>query len=101
LALIDDAIADLLPVARDHSRVRYSVEAWGCICRWSERKARLLGLDAPVKKAISILTDDAVQAEIVRLQAMFAIEESQDPEEVRAAARQLLALPPGQGIDAA
>lgn len=69
LMLIDDAIADLMPIARDHDRPRSAVEAWNAIRGWAERKARLLGLDAPTRNAIEVITSDMVDAEIARLEA--------------------------------
>ncbi len=51
LALIDDALNDLLLIARNHAHPR-AVEAWGQIRMWEERKARLLGLDAETKVAV-------------------------------------------------
>lgn len=65
LLLIDDAISDLLPVARDHDRPRTAVEAWSAIRGWAERKAKLLGLDAPTRS--EVITIDAIDAEIARL----------------------------------
>ena len=37
--------------------------------RIEERKARLLGLDAPRKTAVGVITEEVVDAEIARLQA--------------------------------
>ena len=68
LTLIDDAIRDLLRLARDHARPRTTVEAWNAIRGWSERKAKLLGLDAPSRKAIEVITSDVIEAEIARLE---------------------------------
>lgn len=52
LTLIDDAIADLWPIAHDHTQPRTAVEAWESIRGWAERKAKLLGLDAPVRVSV-------------------------------------------------
>ena len=68
LTLIDDAIRDLLRLARDHARPRTAVEAWNAIRGWSERKAKLLGLDAPSRKAIEVITTEMIEAEIARLE---------------------------------
>ena len=66
LMLVDDAIRDLLPIAREHTKsARTSVEAWSAIRGWAEHKARILGLNAAVKVEVS----DAVDAEIGRLAA--------------------------------
>jgi len=86
LALIDDATRDLLLVAKDPSNLlRYRIEAWNGVCRWAERKARLLGLDAPAKRAIEVITQDVVEAEIARLEAELAAHDAE------AAARPALA----------
>lgn len=66
LVLYDDAVAELLTIARDAAvSARTRVEAWTSIRGWAERKARLLGLDAPTQ----VVTLDAVDAEIARLSA--------------------------------
>jgi hypothetical protein len=70
LTLIDDAIADLLVIAQDHTRPRNAIEAWNSIRGWAERKAKLLGLDAPAK--FEVLTMDAIDEEIKKLQAELA-----------------------------
>jgi len=76
LELVDLAVRDLMAIARDNSlmsngRPRVSdgvrVEAWAAIRAWAERKARLLGLDAPAKHQIISLGQ--IEAEILRLEA--------------------------------
>jgi hypothetical protein len=74
LALIDDAIANLMPIARDHKRPRSAIEAWNAIRGWAERKAKLLGLDAPGKRQIEVITADVIDREIARLEAELGIE---------------------------
>lgn len=69
LALIDAAIRDLLPLARDHSRPRSAVESWNAIARYIELEARLLDLFPAVKSRVQVITEDMVQAEIERLSA--------------------------------
>lgn len=69
LLLADDAIADLLAKARNPKQPRTAVEAWNSIRGWAERKARLLGLDAPAKVEVS----DARRAEIERLAAALGL----------------------------
>ena len=44
------------------------LEALAVLVRIEERKARLLGLDAPRKTAVGVITEDVVDAEIARLQ---------------------------------
>lgn len=74
LMLIDDAIADLLPLARDHDRPRTAVEAWNSIRGWAERKAKLLGLDAPDRH--EFITIDAIDRELIQLRAEIAAQEA-------------------------
>jgi hypothetical protein len=71
LALIDDAIHDLMPIARDHDRPGSAVDAWNAIRGWADRKARLLGLDAPARHRVDVITEDMVAAEIARLEAQI------------------------------
>jgi Sigma-70, region 4 len=78
LMLIDDAIRNLMPIARDHTRPRSAVEAWNAIRGWAERKARLLGLDAPRRQAIEVITSDVIAAEITRLEAELGPPETWD-----------------------
>jgi hypothetical protein len=44
------------------------LEALSVLVRIEERKARLLGLDAPRKTAVGVITEEVVDAEIGRLQ---------------------------------
>lgn len=64
LLLIDRAIADLLGIAEDHVRPRSAIEAWNSIRGFMERKARLLGLDAPERHELSMTVVDARIAEL-------------------------------------
>jgi hypothetical protein len=53
-ALADDALHDLMEITRDTEvGPRTRVEAWNSARGWSEHKARLLGLNAPVKVEVS------------------------------------------------
>jgi hypothetical protein len=62
--LIDDATANLLTIATDERVTHRSrIEAWSVIRAWAERKAKLLGLDAPTQ-TVSI---DKIDAEIMAL----------------------------------
>jgi hypothetical protein len=49
LDLIHAAIEDLLPIARDHTQPRTSVEAWSQLRAWLERLAKTTGSDASTK----------------------------------------------------
>jgi hypothetical protein len=77
LTLIDDAIRNLMVLARDpDTSSRTKVEAWNAIRGWAERKARLLGLDAPRRQAIEVITTDMIEEEIARLEAKLGPPES-------------------------
>lgn len=69
LELVDAAVRDLLLIARDSANVsaRTRIEAWSAIRGWSERKARLLGLDAAVKFEQTPAGEDAHDAELRRM----------------------------------
>jgi hypothetical protein len=70
LMLIDDAINHLMKIARgDATSPRTAVEAWNAIRGWADRKARLLGLDAPARHSLEVITTEAIEAEIARLEA--------------------------------
>lgn len=69
LDLIDAAIRSLLRLAHNDRRPRYVIDAWAEIRGWSERKAKLLGLDAPTKHRVDVLTADDVEAMIAQLEA--------------------------------
>lgn len=69
--LIDLAVRRLMAIAVDGSvSPRTKVEAWGTIRSWCERKAKLLGLDAPTVH--QHLTMDAIDAEIAQLDGILA-----------------------------
>lgn len=65
LALVDDAIADLMPIARDHNHPRSAIEAWNAVRGWAERKAKLLGLDAP--KQTEVRNIDEIDVRLLEL----------------------------------
>lgn len=75
--LADRGIADLLKIAENDSinprtghpmvSPHARVEAWNAIRGWSESKRRLFGADAPLRKEITVLTDDVVDAAIKKL----------------------------------
>lgn len=48
------------------------ISALAGIVRASESKRRLLGLDAPAKQVVTVVTEDAVDAELRRLEAELA-----------------------------
>lgn len=77
LILIDDATRDLMRIARDEATSpRTAVEAWNAIKGWAERKARLLGLDAPARHRVDVITSDMIEQEIARLEAELGPPES-------------------------
>lgn len=49
LDIIHAAIEDLLPIARNHTQPRTSVEAWSQLRAWVERLAKTIGFDASAK----------------------------------------------------
>ena len=69
LALYDDAVRDLLLIARDHRMPRTAVEAWRAILGFCERRAKLLGLDEPQRSAAQVTIDSTVEADIERMLA--------------------------------
>lgn len=95
LLLVDEAVRTLLPIARGHHEVRTKwtskgpveydyypsykdrIEAWNSIAKWSERKAKLTGIDAPTQIQF---TAESVQAEIERLLALMEQEEQAEIE---------------------
>lgn len=69
LVLYDDAVADLMIIARNPEvSDRSRVEAWSTVRAWCERKAKLLGLDAPQQT----ITVDLVDQEINKLMTEIA-----------------------------
>lgn len=73
LALIDAAVRDLLGIATDRTQsARSRIEAWSVIRSWAERRAKLCGLDAPVRQRIEVVTTDVVEQAIRELEAEIA-----------------------------
>jgi hypothetical protein len=71
LELIDTAIHQLMKIATDATVTpRTKVEAWTSIRGWTERKSKLLGLDAPSRHEVISL--DAIDAEIAELTRALA-----------------------------
>lgn len=69
--LIDTAVRGLLSIAMNREvSDRTRVEAWSSMRGWSERKAKLLGLDAPAQ--VEITTIDALDAQIAALEVQLA-----------------------------
>lgn len=65
--LIDAASRSLLGIALDRTvSPRTRVEAWNSVRSWAERKAKLLGLDAPTQ--VQVTTIDALDAQIAALE---------------------------------
>lgn len=66
--LIDDAISNLMVIAKNpKAGPRAQIEAWNAIRGWAERKAKLLGLDAPERR--EVISIDQIDREIARLTA--------------------------------
>lgn len=69
LLLVDDAVNNLMVIATDqYVSPRNRIEAWSTIRAWAERKAKLLGLDAPTQ----VVTIDKVDQEIKALERELA-----------------------------
>src|SRR4051794_25974542 len=70
--LVDTATRELLKLACDRDVApRTRIEAWTAMRSWAERKAKLLGLDAPSKGTASVSTAQ-LDAEIDRLTGELA-----------------------------
>ena len=77
--LIDHAVNSLMTIATGNNALaRTRVEAWSATRGWAERKARLLGLDAP--KTQAVLTLDAIDAQIAALEAELGLRASLEEE---------------------
>lgn len=78
LVLYDEAVGHLMVIARDESvSARSRIEAWSTIRAWCERKAKLLGLDAPERT----ITVDVVDQEIANLTKEIAKLSAVQPED--------------------
>jgi DNA-binding CsgD family transcriptional regulator len=87
VALIDTATRELFVIARDTKAANKDrVEAWNSLCKWAERRSKLLGLDSPARKEINVLSADTVKDATRRLQAELTLR-------ARAAGIELSALP--------
>lgn len=72
LELIDKATRELLAITADPSVTpRTKVEAWNGLRAWQERLARLTGIDAPTRKEVRVIPEDAIDAEIKKLTAQM------------------------------
>jgi hypothetical protein len=59
----DQMVSELLIICRHpDTTARSTAELHRQVCSWEERKAKLLGLDQPVRKEITVLTEDVVDA---------------------------------------
>jgi hypothetical protein len=71
--LADKAINALLAIAEDPDvSARTRVEAWSSIKGWCEHQAKLLALYAPIRKEVTVLTEDAVDAALRKLEEEHA-----------------------------
>lgn len=70
---LDLVIARLWDIANDHGvAANDTISALAGIMRASESKRKLLGLDAPARQTITVITEDAVDAELRRLELELA-----------------------------
>lgn len=65
--LLDQVIAGLMDIAHNGKSEHAKVQAWLGIIHASESKRKLFGADAPLRKEITVLTEDAVDAAIRKL----------------------------------
>jgi hypothetical protein len=68
--LADRAVNALLAIAESEDpgvSWRTRVEAWNSIRGWCEHQSKLLALYAPVRKEVTVLTEDAVDAALRKL----------------------------------
>jgi hypothetical protein len=67
-AVIEKAIAALMTIATDaKSGLRHRIDSWLAIERFLDRRARLFGLDAPLKH--EVLTISSLDQQIMELEA--------------------------------
>lgn len=79
--LADRAIHDLLGIAENPQvSPRTRCEAWGQIRGWSESLRKLYGVDAPTKREITVISDDAISNAIKGLNAEVAALDAQAAE---------------------
>lgn len=85
LALTQACIREQLDLARDQQvSPRTRIEAYSGVRGYLEREASLLGLNAPVRKEITVLTDDVISAAIERLKADAAVWDAEVVEAIEA-----------------
>lgn len=83
IARIDEAQRALRGIAADPDvSARTRVEAWAAFRGWEDRRARLLGLDQPVRSEVTVLTEDLIARAIRETEAAIA----EDDARVRAEA---------------
>lgn len=80
--LVDEAIKQLLAdIAKDEAKdtsssFRSRIEAWNAIRGWSEHRAKMLGLNAPIKSQIQVITEDHIDNAIKELEAKLAMNDA-------------------------
>lgn len=75
--LVSDAIRELMLTAVDDDiSPRSRIEAWNAIRGWSEHRARMIGLNAPVKSQVQVITEDHIDAAIRELEAKMALNDT-------------------------
>lgn len=71
--LIDRATSALLAIAEDPDvSARSRIEAWSAVRGWCEHKARLLGLNAPVRREVTVLSESVVDQALAEVAAEHA-----------------------------
>ena len=71
--LADRAVMRLMAIAEDETVTpRTRVEAWTAIRGWAEHVARLLGLNAPTRREITVLSESTVDAALRQVEEEHA-----------------------------
>lgn len=65
--LVDRAVHRLMMIAEDDDvSPRSRIEAWSAIRGWAEHLARLMGLNSPTRREISVLSESVVDAALAK-----------------------------------
>lgn len=79
LILAEQAQRELLLLAADPTAsARSRAEVWTAVRGWSEYRAKLLGLFAPTRNEVTVITEDVITAAIREAEAQLAEAETLD-----------------------
>jgi len=94
-SLADQAIARLMAIADDPDvSARTRVEAWSSIRGWCQHKAALLGLNSPIRREVTVLSESVVDKALIELEREHAEKARQLAELDRLAEAALVELSP-------